>query len=66
MAYIDTNFIHLKENQISDKECELLEELKSMEEELEDKEFCIEFHKDYKERIEEIKFELLSIELARG
>ena len=66
MAYIDTNFIHLKENQISDKENELLEELKSMEEELEDKEFCIEFHKDYKERIEEIKFELLSIELARG
>jgi outer membrane protein OmpA-like peptidoglycan-associated protein len=34
MAYIDTNFIYLKENQLSDKEFGLQQELAEMQEEL--------------------------------
>lgn len=66
MAYIDTNFIHLKENQLSDKEFGLQQELAEMQEELEESELCEEMVKEYKERIEEIKFELLALTLCRG
>lgn len=62
MAYKDTNFIHLKQGQISDKESDLLKELEDLKIELEE-ETCKELIKDFEERIEEIGHELTALEL---
>lgn len=62
MAYKDTNFIHLKQGQILDKESDLLKELEDLKIELEE-ETCKELIKDFEERIEEIGHELTALEL---